>query len=79
MSGIRRSHNRQEISPRRVEALPRDEFSREIEAQRNKVPDWRNIAKMARLDRSGPPSKRCSSSTHCRRDDNRAREALSGQ
>ena len=50
MSGMRRSHNRREISPHRVEALLRDEFSREIEAQRSKVPDWRNIEVMARLD-----------------------------
>ena len=51
MSGMRRSHNRREISPHRVEALLRHEFSREIEAQRDKVPDWRSIEIMARLDR----------------------------
>ena len=40
-----------QISPRRVEALLRDEFSRDIDAQRDNVPDWRGIASMARLDR----------------------------
>ena len=39
MSGIRRSTNRREMSLHRVEALLRDEFSREIESQRDKVPD----------------------------------------
>ena len=39
------------ISRRRVEALLREEFSREIEAQRDKVPDWGGIASMAGLGR----------------------------
>ena len=51
MSGIRNSQNRQEMSPHRLEALLRDEFSREIKAQRDKIPDWRSIETMARLDR----------------------------
>ena len=53
MSEIRPILNRQKISPRRVEALLRDEFSREFKAQRDKVRDWRTIAEMARLGRAG--------------------------
>ena len=51
MSGIERSHDRKEISRHQLEALLREEFSREIEAQRDKVPDCRSIEVMARLDR----------------------------
>ena len=51
MTGIKHSHNQQEMSPHQIEALLRDEFSREIEAQRDKVPDWRGIEIMARLNR----------------------------
>ena len=51
MSGIRSNQDRQEMSPHRVEALLRDEFLREIEAQRDKVPDWRSIEMVARLNR----------------------------
>lgn len=51
MTGIGRSHNRKEISRQQVEALLRVEFSREIEAQRDKVPDCRSIELMASLER----------------------------
>ena len=46
-----------QISARRVEALLRDEFSRDIEAQRDNVPDWRGIASMAGLDRRAQAGK----------------------
>ena len=78
MSGIGRSTNRQEMSPHRLEAILRDEFSRETEAERDKVPDWRSITAMARLDRRGQASS-SGSSAHRRRDDDRAREAVSQQ
>lgn len=39
VSGIRHSYSRRKISRRRVEALLRNQFSREIEARRDKVPD----------------------------------------
>ena len=47
------SHNRREMSSRRVEDLLRDEFSREIEAQ---VPDWRSVTATARLIRRSQAS-----------------------
>lgn len=51
MNGMGDSHNRQEILPHQVETLLRDEFSKEIDAQRDKVPNWRSIEVMANLDR----------------------------
>ena len=63
MSGFRPSQDRQRISPRRVEALLREEFSPQIDAQRDKVPGWRDVEVMARLHR---PSRRASRSRQVR-------------